>query len=123
MAEIHASVGAVLDMRGELSGALAAHEEALRIRLTALGGAHASVADSKFAMARVCRRQGATAQARRLFGEAGAIYRDALGATHSKTLNALRQAQDAAPPHEADSEECPDDARWRRPACGRCVVA
>ena len=123
LADTYVNISNVLGEQGDHEKCLFHLQNALEIYERALGPSHASVADTKYNTALVYLRQGATAQARRLFGEAGAIYRVALGATHSKTLDALRQAQDAAPPHEADSEECPDDARWRRPACGRCVVA
>ena len=80
--------------------------KALDIRTRCFGTGHASVADTKYNMARVYLRQAATGQARQLFGEAAAIYRNALGAAHSKALDSLRQAEEVAldQTRKADSE-------------------
>ena len=87
------NIGNVFLAKGDYEHALLHYQKALEIEEKSLSGAHVSVADTKYNMALVYERQGATAQARRLFGEAGAIYSDSYGATHSKALIALQHAQ------------------------------
>ena len=97
VASTEMNIGNVLSAQGDYEKALYHFQNALEIFQESLGDSHVSVADTMYNMAFLYKRQGATAQAKRLFGEAGSIYSDAYGADHSKTLEALGQAQAAAP--------------------------
>ena len=52
-----------------------------------------SVANTKYNIALLYRRQGNTIQAKTLFHEAAAVYTAVYGAKHSETIDALNQAK------------------------------
>ena len=58
-----------------------------------LGNGHVNVANTKYNIALLYRRQGNTIQARNLFREAAAVYTAVYGANHSETIDALDQAK------------------------------
>jgi hypothetical protein len=72
---------------------------ALEIQLKWFGGAHVAVADMKYNLARVYRRQGDHIKADNLFQEAAAVYATVYGSNDSRTLYALYQAKGTCPVH------------------------
>ena len=87
---------AILERKhGNLQKALELYDKSLEIKLKCLGGDHLDVANTKYNIALLYRRQGNTIhwQARNLFHEAAAVYTAVYGANHSETIDALDQAK------------------------------
>ena len=79
--------------QGDLENALLRYQKALAIEEQSLGLGHINVANTKYNIACLYRRQGNSSQARNLFQEAAAVYATVYGANHSETIDALNQAR------------------------------
>ena len=82
----------VYEAQGEYGKALELYEQALAIKLKALGPAHARTADTMYNMALLHRKQGNGAQAKALFLRCAATYAKCYGEQHEETRDARRQA-------------------------------
>ena len=86
------NIGNVLSAQGDYENALLHLQKALEINVKCLGPSHVSVADTKYNIAGLYRKQGNQVQARELFRQAGSVYSKVYGEMHKETVDVFAQA-------------------------------
>ena len=92
MAASYNNIGVVYKGQGKLDEALVQYQKSLEIKIRVLGHEHADVADSKYNVALLHKKRNEMKKARQLFLECEQIYAKVHGPSHSKTVDATRQA-------------------------------
>ena len=87
--------------QGEHDEALAAWQDALRVRVASLGLEHPSVADTLYSIGQVYEDWSQYESAADNFERCTSIYAAAYGPDHSETLDARHRAESARNAHQA----------------------